>query len=521
MNHQKILFKTTLLYVALPTVLFIGGWLKLYFAIPLLCTLGFLIYKEFAFENRVGEAASRFSLKTIFILTAIAGYIAYATGAGGMVPQSFNYVYDNIKLYDLIVHAWPVLYPDKQAFYCYYFGFYLPIATLTKLFGNVNFAEVIFFCWAWMGVTLCVFWVYVLLQIKNSFLVLVFLLAGTLCAITTVFNTLDFKYLRAVEDFSYPYTFLSTWWSNGKMVLDVSTPFHCSLKYASTMTTMAWAPYHYISGILFPALVYDRIINKKTFNGVPLIVGSALIWSPFVVLGLIPIVLLGAWRSFKQIFGYTTFLAVALFIPVLAFYLAHSTSEEMVRGFIWECGKRWWLNYVLFLLIEVGTFALVIFLNRRKHLPADDMQLMLVNLVALLLIPLIYLGFYNDFSNKVGIVPMFFLIISFSKVVCRILEGLFKGGSGRLNFTSALALFVWCCCAITPTNILLVPVAGHPGSSFVTKIAKPFDNDSIKNLSDIPIIGSQFIGDVNAPAIKILFKNTDSTARNQERTNNR
>jgi|GEM_PF-4577605 len=507
--NNKLLFKATLIYVSLPTILFFGGWLKLQWSLPLLTILVYLFYKAFAGENKNIDEKSTITPGAILTIIGIAGYIAFSTGAGGMVEQSYNYVYDNIKLYDLIVNPWPVLYPEKQAFYCYYFGFYLPIALATKLSSNLNYAEFFSFIWAWGGVVLCVFWVYLLLRVRYTWMVLVFLLAGTLCTATTVFNTLDWKFLRAVEDFSYPYTFLSTWWSGGKQILDTSVPFHCSLKYASTMTTMAWGPYHYISGILFPSMVYYQIVSRKTMGALPLIAGAALIWSPFVVLGLVPLVLIGVWRYTRQLFTLDTVLAIILFLPFVFYFGAHSTSEEMVRGFIWECGKRWWLNYLFFVCIEVGLFSFAIFAHHKKYLTDDDYTIVKINIASLLLIPFIYLGFYNDFSNKVGIVPMFFLVITFSKVVCRILEDLISQRStffSKANFVSVCTLILWCLCAITPLNIVLIPVTGHPGTGFRTNIAKPFDSDSIKNLSQIPIIGSQFIGDVNAPAIKVLFR---------------
>ena len=510
--NNKLLFKATLIYISLPSVLFVGGWLKLQWSAPLLTILCYLLYRAFIEESRNIDEKPTIKAGAILTIVVIAAYIAFSTGVGGMVEQSFNYVYDNIKLYDLIVNPWPVLYPEKQAFYCYYFGFYLPIAFATKVSSNLDYAEFFSFVWAWGGLVLCVFWVYFLLRLQYAWMVLIFLLAGTLCTATTVFNTLDWKFLRAVEDFSYPYTFLSTWWSGGKQILDTSVPFHCSLKYASTMTTMAWGPYHYISGILFPSMVYYQIVTRKTLKTLPLIIGGALIWSPFVVMGLIPVVLIGVWRYTRELFTLDTVLAVILFLPFVFYFGAHSTSEEMVRGFIWECGGRWWLNYLFFVGIEVGIFALAIFSHHKKYLTEDDRTIVTINGIALLVIPFIYLGFYNDFSNKVGIVPMFFLIITFSKIICRSLEDLISQRRmffKKANVVSFLALILWCLCAITPVNIILVPLTGHPGAGFRTKIATPFDSDSVKNLSQIPIIGSQFIGDVNAPAIKILFRKTE------------
>jgi hypothetical protein len=457
-KHSKFLYKATLIYVTLPSILFIGGWLRIYWAAPLLMVLAYLLTQAFITENSNTDADTTYDWPGTVGILAIAAYICYATGVGGHVEQSFNYVYDNIKLYDLVANSWPVYYPDKEAFYCYYFGYYLPIAAFINAFSGVEHAEAISFIWAWLGVALCCFWVRLLLQFRRSWMVIIFLLTGTFGVALTFFNSLDVKFLRAVEDFSYPYTFIKTWWSGGRPTLNTSIPFHCAIKYASTMTTMAWAPYHYISGMLFPALAYYQIVRRKTFNSVPLIAVSTLIWSPFVLLGMLPILLYGLLRFFRTIFNLQSVLAIILLSPFLIFLTSHDTSESIVRGFIWECKPRWWLNYILFVGIEVGIFGFVIFLYGRRYLCGEERTVLIFNLVALAVIPLVYVGFYNDFSIKVGIAPMFYLVLFFVKVISRMLVDFRSGNRVRWgSWSYVIVLALWLMSAITPFNILLIP----------------------------------------------------------------
>lgn len=512
-----VLFPITLIYILLPGIIFLTGWVRWYWAAPVillwLWLAGRAVFSEMSFPDSGGR---RILPGTHLFLIALAAYVTFATGVGGFVGQCDNYVgWDNLKLYDLIVHPWPVVYPEKEAFYCYYFGYYLPVALFTRLAGNIHLAEYFSFIWAWAGVTLCIYWIYVLLQLKRAWMVVIFLLTGTFAAALTSFNTLELRFLRFGEDIAYPYTFIRTWWTGNRSLWNTDVPFHCSLHYASTMTTMAWAPYHYISGILFPALVWYRIGLRKTFSAVPLILAAAMIWSPFVTLGLLPVVLYGVVKYLREVFNRDTLLAAVSALPFLFYFSAHSTSEEMVRGFIWSCGNRWWLNYLAFVSVEVGLFTILIIAQRKYRQSLSYRTLIAINVAALILIPFVYLGFYNDFSVKVGIVPLFFLVLVFARLVGRILEDLLEHGIHKIGFWPCAALIAWVLSTVVPVNILLHPVFPHPLYAKKTKISEPFVSDTIRNLSN-NLLSSQFLGDVHNPAYKLLLKppaEPDSTAK--------
>ncbi len=502
-----LLFPITLAYILVPGIIFAMGWMRWYWAVPIMLVWIWLARGAF-FSERSFRASDTRRIRPgehIF-LVVLAAYVTYAAGVGGFVGQCQNYVgWENLKLYDLIVHSWPVVYAKKEAFYCYYFGYYLPIAAITRLAGNIHLAEYFSFLWAWTGVTLCMYWIFVLMQVKRAWMVVIFVLTGTLAAAFTFFNTLEPRFLRFGEDIAYPYVFISTWWTGNRPLLDTGVPYHCSLHYASTMTTMAWAPYHYISGILLPAMIWYRIGLRRTFSGVPLTLAAAIIWSPFVVIGLLPVVLYGVVKYLKNVFNTDTFLAAASALPFLLYFSAHSTSEEMVSGFIWNCGSRWWLNYLAFVSVEVGIFALLIIAQKKYHLSLTDRTLVVIHVVALLLIPLFYLGFYNDFSVKVGIVPLFFLVLVFARLICRILDDILENGVRKIGFWSCAALVVWLFSTIVPVNIFLHPVFPHPLYATKTRISQPFSSDTISNLSETRL-SSQFLGDVHHPAFKLVLK---------------
>ena len=188
--------------------------------------------------------------------------------------------------------------------------------------------------------------------------------------------------------------------------------------------------------------------------------------------------------------------------------MAHSTSTEIPRGFIWECGKKWWINYIAFLVVEVGVFAGLIAILRKRYLTSADILPLKISFVPLLLIPLVYLGFYNDFPAKAGIVPMFFLTITFARLICQIISSFLEKNTAFFNRKQLLplvALFVWLASAIAPINIFLHPIFPHPLYNTNLSFQQLSVANPARNLSDLPL-SSQFLGDLNSSFYSRLFK---------------
>ena len=119
--------------LALPSLIFLLGFLRWYIAVPL--SIALLLAYWFAARSR-GEAREGITLspRCFAAVLAVAALWCWLAGIGGLYYQSADYAARNAVFRDLITLEWPVLYPHKNSALVYYIGFWLPAALVGKCF---------------------------------------------------------------------------------------------------------------------------------------------------------------------------------------------------------------------------------------------------------------------------------------------------------------------------------------------------------------------------------------------------
>ena len=89
-----------------------------------------------------------------------------------------------------------------------------------------------------------------------------------------------------------------------------------------------------------------------------------------------------------------------------SYYLQVDIKGSSLDGFIFLVypEQKAFTTYLIFVLIEIGLYYIVIGLNAHKF------RFYLVTLIGLVLIPLVKIGYYNDWALKVP-VPLLFLLM--------------------------------------------------------------------------------------------------------------
>src|SRR5436190_11155283 len=110
-SYQR-LQTVSLIYIALPAMLFIAGWLRIYFSIPIIALTIFGIHRSLlAGWHYTPDANSLTELRTkpwwLFtlnhlLLISLAVFVAICTGAGGLAVQDVDYSKHNAFFHDLI-----------------------------------------------------------------------------------------------------------------------------------------------------------------------------------------------------------------------------------------------------------------------------------------------------------------------------------------------------------------------------------------------------------------------------------
>lgn len=141
-----------LLYLALPMILFLWGWLQPFFSLPLCATLAYGLH---ATVRKLPEW--RFSLTkrgTVLLLLLSAGclLLTFLCGFTGHFQQHADFTIRNAVYGQLIAEPWPLVMPDGHHF-IYYLGHWLPPACAAA-FCPAAYASWLLAGWTFLGLEL-------------------------------------------------------------------------------------------------------------------------------------------------------------------------------------------------------------------------------------------------------------------------------------------------------------------------------------------------------------------------------
>ena len=131
----------------IPIILFFFGWLKWYLAIffsgILIIGTYFVIKKDY-WNNRDNIEISVLDFIVVGVLFA---FWIFISGSCYFSAAKGDIIWRNTTLHDLVNYDWPVYYPDKNGYLCYYFIFWLIPALVGKIFGEMSMAYIALACW--------------------------------------------------------------------------------------------------------------------------------------------------------------------------------------------------------------------------------------------------------------------------------------------------------------------------------------------------------------------------------------
>ncbi len=398
-KFSNLLKISSVIYLLLPNILFCAFWIKT--PIGFLASI-FLIFGTFKFykNSKFGKTTynnlniNYLNLFSIFILAI---FLTLISGAGGFSDQIYDYLGHNTKFKDLYEKPWPFRYSEANSYPAYYFGYYLFPAFLAKIFNHVRILSML---WMALGLTLVLFWAYLLIGKKSLHYLLIFLLFGGL------YTTTNHIFEIAVSKMN----FSDLYWSDFK---PMSNAF---LIYMPLYLSSVWVPNQFLPACLVISfIVYEIFYQQKGYKSIAIIPLLA-VWAPFPAVSIVLIVLgIFIFNNLKS-----NILAIKLseFWPTLIFtigclpiflYLLSSKSGETDNGFIWSFDKNWWLVWPIFLLLEFGlfTFLLLKLTKNSQKLPLNKGLFSI--LLVLCFLPIFHFGRNNDFTAR-ACIPAFFLL---------------------------------------------------------------------------------------------------------------
>lgn len=445
----------------LPTVFFLLGWVKIWFAIPF--TLLIIASLVLAIRKDEDKRQLKISLKEIIVLALVMTAWCFLTGIGGFMASKNDIFWRNPIYGDIIFKDWPVTYdgPLKGFGLSYYMGYWLVPGAFAKLFVPLgedaawNAGRAALLIWTAILLFVCS----LLLKVHTSaksfrqtlVMLLVFIFFSDMDAIalgiqTALDNTADLTF-------------------NNSRIFELMTG---CWQYSSMTTQLGWV-FNQALPIWIACLLF---LNEKTAKNYALIGLSTLITSPLPLVGLVVFMLSFAGRDLyrsvkagkgkegiKNILSLSNILAFIGIFPPAALYI---TSNKAGGSFAFGLSYAMihWKSFLAFMV--ASHIIMVLLLFRRKRL----FECILL-LASFLLIPLIFIGgsasdvinypmetaVYSDFCMRASIPAVVILMTM-------VIKFLFEEYDIKNNMRSLLVTLVLILSLMAPAGEFFQCIAG-------------------------------------------------------------
>lgn len=416
-------------YLSLPLLVFLLGYLKWYFGVPLALIVVFALYCAMKEANVLPERAQEISVSPAMMLSlgVLILIWSYLGGLNGHFYQSSDWGWRNAIFHDMIDYPWAVRYPNGNALN-YYIGFWLVPALFAKLGALLTgsretaweIARNALWLWSAAGLYLTV----LLIIIYNR-------ASGKKQQLLSFLFFAFFSGLDILGALHYHQFFR---FNPGILHLD---RWANTFQYSSITTCLYWVfNQTVLSWLAVMCFLFEKdeknylLIGLACFVCGPLpFVGLAILMASRAIIRLARNVREGNTRdSLRAAFSTSNMLLILTGFPVIAlFFLSNSAvnaNASRTRDMlIYLSDSAYLKRLVVFCALE---FVVYVVLLWKRH--ARD-PLFYAIAISLMIIPNIYVGPNIDFCMRASIPGILVLCVYFSEYV---LEQLFRWKEARI-----------------------------------------------------------------------------------------
>lgn len=381
------LTSATLMYLAIPNLIFVFGWFKLPVALLLTFLILAALHQGGAFRVSLSPAHSR----TAFAFLIIVGLVWTTFGGAGHISHANTdwFIRDTVYA-DLFSSAWPISYGtqgDSPLILRSAIGYFLPGALVTLWLGP-GWADLALYLWTATGVILFLTMLPLPEQLGWRLL---------LCSLIVVlFSGMDFLgiYIATGELPVFPLRL--EWWTY--------------FSYTSIGGQLFWAPNHNLPLWLGTVLYIRHATSPEFARLASTYVPLTLIWTPFAAVGLAPFLVLYTfrWWQTRSPWPYKLQLTYAIVICTLfsVFLTLNIAQIETKTGIVHAAGAAsFWQAYPLFVTVEFLALGLLLW-GRIRHVGAT----FVLALAVLLILPFTFFGPSNDLLLRASVPPLVILL---------------------------------------------------------------------------------------------------------------
>lgn len=379
------------LYLALPTLIFMIGWLKWYWAFILGVPASYACVK--AFTSAIQDKSlllEKADIKTFVKALLLIALWVYLSGIGGWCYQNSDHEVRNAIFRSLVEYDWSVISHDGSRGLIYYIGFWLPAACIGKLFGlEAGYAAQV--VWAIAGIFI-VYYLICIYRKKVDMLPIVFLI---------FFSGLDYvgTWILGEEGINLNLAAHLEWWAY-------------DMQFTSTTSQLFW-----VFNQAIPAWVSTMLImTQKNCKNMLFILSLTMLTSTIPFVGLIPIVIYLYVKSikdngslWKEVLTFQNIVGVVVIGGCIFLYLIGNMSGGVIgqdnADIVVREPAAQWLRYMLFFFLEFGVYLYFICKYRKKD------SLVYLITVILIICPFVKVGYGHDFCMRASVPALLILML--------------------------------------------------------------------------------------------------------------
>lgn len=378
-----------LAYVALPMLCFLFGWIV--WPLALISSLAFLwAVRRFCLDFGISVVGLRLRLVHLVVLSIAILWCLFG-GAGHYSYANPDWTVRDAVYGDLILSDWPPAYnisPDGSLVLRSAIGYFLLPALLSSRLGMAS-ADILLFGWTVIGVGLFL----ALLPIHTGN----WRKRATAFLVIVLFSGMDIVGILVTTGMLPIFPLRLEWWT--------------AFSYSSMSGQLFWAPNHTLPLWLGSALLY-RHWARPGFVRLALLFGPCtLIWSPFVVIALLPFLLFAVLRQYRE--GWQWPPAREWLVSLVLGLIATAFLTLDAKGISTAAGTEhmasrfdFWPAYLVFVVTEFATLALLV-LVRARH----SRGLLCLSTAILFVLPAFHFGPSNDQLLRCSVPPLVFILI--------------------------------------------------------------------------------------------------------------
>ena len=393
---NKTVQMVSYIYIILPILIFMMGWVKWIVSIP---TSLIIVYSLYTAYRKSGHQYIYPKVKekgTIIIAFVIICGWVFLSGVGGFVYQNGDHKSRNAIFRVLVEYDWPILKnvieggQIQTRMLSYYIGYWLPAAVVGKIF-DLSLGFVFQAVWAVLGIVL------VYHKISARF------------GRYSVVPLLIFIFFSGLDILGFPLL--------GKEPFIIGTNQHIEfwgvLQFSSHTTQLFWVYNQAIYGWLLTLMLLEEEDNRHLV----LIWSCGLLECTFPFVGMLPFLCFKILKNFqkrakndstgkalRELFSIENVLGAGLIgIITFTFLLNNSAADNNGTGL--PITLRSIMRYLVFLSFEVSVYYIPIYKHHRKD------PLFYISLLMLMICPLIRVGGSIDFCMRASIPSLLVLCL--------------------------------------------------------------------------------------------------------------